>query len=614
MPVRGGGARTAAPVEPAVSMGLAPERAGSDLYRDRRLLALYFDLNSMPPADQFRAQAAAVEFLRNRMTASDLVAVISFSGVVRVRQDFTGNRDLLLAAVNQLFLNQGWQWGGQSPAGRSGEESAAEYGSAFGEDDGEFYLFTTDRQLAALQSAVQILGKVNQKKALVYFASGLRLTGLGNQAQLAATINAAIRANVALYTVDARGLVATPPLGDASQPTRGGVALYNGASAMAVASDLQRSQDTLFALATDTGGKALVDHNDLTVGIVNAQRSITNYYLVGYHTTNSALDGRYRRIRIQYNGEKAAKLSYREGYYAGKQFRQFTVADKERQLHDALGLGDPITDIPIAAELDYFQLNSAEYFVSVAIRIPGRELALARRRGAERTSIDFLGEVKDEYQVTLANVRDQVDMQLGGETAAQLSKRQIQYDTGFTLLPGTYSIKLLARDNETGRIGTYLASFVVPNLNKEEKRIPISSVILSNQRVELKQALFSAGKAKELAANPLVRQGVKLVPSVTRLFRRSGELLVYLEAYRSSVAATKPLLAFVTFYRGAGKALEMGPFALTEAKADRLTTAPLFFELPLGGLDPGGYMCQVSVLDPADQKSVFWQGPIRVAP
>src|SRR5262249_41419697 len=159
------------------------------------------------------------------------------------------------------------------------------------------------------------------------------------------------------------------------------------------------------------------------------------------------------------------------------------------QLEDALMLGDPITELTLAIEVNYFQLNRAEYYVPVVMKIPGSELALARRRGAERTVIDFIGAIKDEYGSTIQNIRDKVDIRLGSETAAELTRRPIEYDSGYTLLPGSYSIKVLARDNETGRIGTYLSRFVVPNLNKEDKRIPTSSVVLSGQRVDLKDAL-----------------------------------------------------------------------------------------------------------------------------
>ena len=138
-------------------------------------------------------------------------------------------------------------------------------------------------------------------------------------------------------------------------------------------------------------------------------------------------------------------------------------------------LGDPITELTIAMEVNYFQLNSAEYFVPVTVKIPGRELALARRGGAERTLIDFIGEIKDDYGTTISNVRDKVNIKVSDSTAAELAKRPIEYDTGFTILPGKYVIKFLARDAETGRIGTFQTAFTVPNLAKELKRVHISS-------------------------------------------------------------------------------------------------------------------------------------------
>ena len=65
-------------------------------------------------------------------------------------------------------------------------------------------------------------------------------------------------------------------------------------------------------------------------------------------------------------------------------------------------------------------------------------------------------------------MRDNVDIKLSDATAAELAKRPVEYDAGFTLLPGKYSIKFLARDDETGRIGTYQTEFIIPNLNKED--------------------------------------------------------------------------------------------------------------------------------------------------
>ena len=507
------------------STPIAPEAPGDIRYRDRRLLALYFDMSAMPVPDQLRALQAAQKFLRSGIAAADLVALMEYEGgAVKVLQDFTADRDLLQQTIQKLIVGEG-----EGFQESDSDDMASDTFSAFGQDDSEFNVFNTDRQLSAIQTAAKMLGNLNEKKALIYFASGMRLNGVDNQAQLRATTNAAIRANVALFTIDARGLVALPPMGDATHGSAGGASMYSGAGAMANMQSLQSSQDTMYTLASDTGGKALLDVNDLGRGILNAQEALSSYYIIGYYTTNSALDGKFRRVKIALKEITSAKLDYRQGYFGGKEFNKFTAADKERQLEEALMLGDPITDLTIAMEVNYFQLNHAEYYVPVVMKIPGSELALARRGGAERTVIDFIGEIKDEYGTTIQNIRDKVDIKLSGETAAELVKRPIEYDTGYTLLPGTYTIKVLARDDETGRIGTYMSKFVIPNLNKEDKRIPISSVVLSSQRVDLKDALFTAGKDKLQVMNPLVLDGQKLIPSVTRVFSAAREMYVYLK-------------------------------------------------------------------------------------
>lgn len=587
---------------------ISPATPGDTRYKDRRLLALYFDLTAMQPVDQLRALDAAQKFIRTRMTSADLMAMLRYSGgAVDVLQDFTDDRDRLLSIIQTMIVGEG-----QGFDESTSDASSSDTGAAFGQDDSEFNIFNTDRQLSALQTAAQMLGRLGEKKSLIYFASGLRLNGLNNQAQLRATINAAIRAGVSFWPIDARGLVAQPPLGDATQGSPGNTGMYSGAGALATTTRFQRSQDTLYALAADTGGKALFDSNDLAKGIVEAARSISSYYIIGYYTTNGAQDGKYRRIKISLNGDLAANLDYRQGYFAGKQFAKFSAADKERQLEDALMLPDPITELTIAMEIDYFQLNRAEYFVPVVVKIPGRELALAKRGGAEQTVIDFIGEIKNAYGTTITNVRDKVTAKLNEATASELAKRPIVYDTGFTLLPGEYTIKFLARDAETGRIGTYQTTFVVPNLNHEEKRLPISSVVLSSQRVDLKDALYNAVKDKDRRndVNPLFQNGQKLIPSVTRVFSKRHNMYVYLHAYQQG----EPLVGLVSFYRGQEKAFETRPMEIREGLNDRLKTVPLHFDIPLDELAPGKYECQVTVLNPIGQRAAFWQAPILVVP
>jgi len=599
-------------VKPLTTIQIAPEKPGDVKYHNRRLMVLFFDMTSMPIQDQKRAQTAALKFLQTQMKPADLIAIMTFSSDIKVVEDFTDNRDQLEKDIRGLIVGEG-----QGFEISNADNSASDTGAAFQQDDTEFNIFNTDRQLSALETAVKLLGSLNEKKSLVYFTSGIQRNGLDNQAQLRSTENAAIRANVSIYAIDARALVAQAPLGDATKGSPGSQAMYSGSSAQAATSNFQNQQETLTTLAADTGGQALLDNNELSLGIVQAQKAVTSYYIIGYYTSNAAQDGRFRRIKITVNNSaiagKISKLDYRQGYYAGKQFQKFSESDKERQLAEALMLGDPITDMDVAMELDYFRLGRDRYFVPLVVKIPGSEIELARHGGAESTRFDFIGEIKDSKGSVVRNVRDNIQVKLKDESAQQLAATTLEYDTGFTLPPGTYTAKFLARENETGKMGTFETKFTVPDLTTEQKYLPISSVVLSNQRQKFDAAVATVEKNKKiLAMHPLIQDGMKLVPSVTRVFRTDQSLYVYLEVYEPAVEATQPVTAYVSFYRGKIKALETEPLLVAEGLNPKTKAVPLRFSVPLAKLQPGRYICQVSVLDPAAQKFAFWRAPVVV--
>jgi len=593
----------AAALQPPVTR-ITPVPEGDTRYQDRRLLGIYFDMSALNPIDRHRALESAQAFIEKEMKGPDLVALFTYSdGAMRVRRDFTDDKEALVATIQRLL----------NPTDADLAEDSA---TDFGQNTGEFNLFNTDRQLSALQSAVKMLGVLREKKSLIYFASGLNLSGVDNQAQLRATLNAARRANVSFYPVDARGLVANAPMGNASQSSPGGLGMYTGASAMASLRVLQRSQDALYTLAADTGGKAFLDSNELTTGIVRAQQAQSSYYILGYYSTNTTRDGRLRKVKIELKNREG-KLSYRESYYAEKEFLKYTATEKERHLEEAMLLGDPITDLTIVMELNYFRLNNAEYYIPLAVKIPGSELVLAQKENAERTVIDFMYEVKDESGATVSNLRDKVEIKLSGETASRLASSPVQYDSGFSLFPGKYTIKFLARNAETGRIGTYMGNLVVPNLNRELVRLPTSSVVLSSQRVAMSDALFNAGKGKEAREqvnNPLIEDGQKLIPSVTRVFSRSRDLYIYLQAYQRDAVTMHPLAAVVTLLKGEEVAFESPAYTVTEGMDPKSKAVPFKLSLPLGPIEPGEYAFQITVLDPTVQKAAFWQAPIKIVP
>jgi hypothetical protein len=191
----------------------------------------------------------------------------------------------------------------------------------------------------------------------------------------------------------------------------------------------------------------------------------------------------------------------------------------------------------------------------------------------------------------------------------------VQYDTGFTLLPGKYVLKFLVRDAEVGRIGTYQTSFTIPNLNREPTRLPISSVVLGSQRLTVDEALYNVKTTDQQSiGHPLVDGGRKLLPSVTRVFSASRDMYVYLEAYQQYAESMQPLLAFATFYRDGVKAYETRPVAVIGGIVRTSRAIPVRLRIPLQDLPPGRYDWQMSVIEPTGQKAAFWQTPIAIVP
>lgn len=140
---------------------IAPEQTEDLRHKDRLLMVLYFDLSAMDLAEQYRAFQAAQTFIRTQMSPADSVLILRFNtGSVDVLQDFTADRNRLLSILATMAVGENQEWAtGQS------DNSAVDTGAAFGQDDSEFNIFNTDRQLSALQTAADMLGHLNEKKS-----------------------------------------------------------------------------------------------------------------------------------------------------------------------------------------------------------------------------------------------------------------------------------------------------------------------------------------------------------------------------------------------------------------------------------------------------------------
>jgi VWFA-related protein len=599
----------------------APERSApvgpSSLsrYQDKRLIALLFDFSSMGIPEELRAQKAAIDFLNKNMTASDLVEILIFSTQLKTALEFSSDREALISTIKSFRVGEGAELAAQGTVPDPNDDSGS---PLFTADETEFNIFNTDLKLIALETAARQLGAFPQKKALVYFSSGITQTGAENQAQLRATVNTAVRANVSFYPIDARGLIATAPGGDVTSSGPKGSSLFSGAGQTSLRSGIYGSQETLYTLAGDTGGKALFDSNDLTLGIRQVQKDIDSYYTLGYYSSNGAIDGRFRRIRVRLNGLPQAKLDYRNGYYAPKTWAKFTSSDKERQLDEALATGDPVSDLPVAIEIDWFRLSRGNYFVPVSVKVPGSAIGLKSKGAGGVTDLDFAGQVRDRSGKVVSAVRDGMKVKLSDASASKLGERHLQYDTGFTLSPGEYTLRFLARENQSGKMGTFESKFTIPDVNGESKWARLSSVVWAGQREPVRAAVGSAETNTKVFANhPLVQDGQKLIPSVTRFFRKNQSLFVYFEVYdaaKNPTSGNPAVAATLSLFEAGRKVFESSPVRASTLLKHRTNTLAFQMQLPMGRLGPGKYLGQVNVIDEEARRFAFARTNIVIAP
>jgi VWFA-related protein len=563
--------------------------------KDRRLIILFFDLSSMQPDEIDQATTAAQNYVDKQMVAADLVAVVSLGSTLNVNQDFTSDRALLKKALQAFNPGAG---AGLEEGSTGTTEGTSETGGSFTVDDTEYNIFNTDRRLQALRSIADKLATINEKKSLIYFSSGMDRTGIENQSQLRSATNAAVRANMAIYTMDIRGLQALVPGGEAQNASLRGTSPYSGKSVAGQFDSNATTQETLVTLAGDTGGRAFLDSNDFGKVFTGVQQDTSLYYLLGYHSTNSARDGRFRRITVRVN-RPGVKIDFRRGYYAPADFQHSTRDDRERQLDEELASDLPTTDLPVYLSAAYFRIADRKFFVPVSVVVPGSQIPFTHNNDQDRATLDVLGIVTDQEKRPAGQIRDTVKLALN--TSQLVQRKNVQYNSGFVLPPGTYHLKFVVRENQSGRLGSFETDLTVPDL----KSVPVkmSSIVLANQLQP---------NSKRKSENPLVRDGSEVIPSVTHVFSAGQHLYFYYEVYDPGRAATNAgvpandrnspaihLLTNVAFFRGNTKAYETPLVESEQLNAPDRKAAVFQLDVPLTQLKPGFYTCQVNVIDDA---------------
>jgi VWFA-related protein len=587
----------AAPLNEATINGKAPNtimgnmnrNVTSQQLRNHRLIVMFFDITSMQPEDLERAQDAARDYINKKMQSADLVAVVSLDQSLSLDQDFTANKQQLLNAVNKYSGTQGA--GFQS--GATSTTNQVEDTTAFTPDEQEYNDVNTDRELFAFEDIAHSLAYINEKKSLLYFSGGIQRDGIENQASLHAAINASVRANMSIYSVDARGLEAISPLGDASTGSLRGTSGYNGAALQNNLDSNFNTQEVLATLSSDTGGKAFLDSNDFSPAFQRIQQDTSAYYVIGFRSTNPVRDGRYRRLTIKIN-QPNVKIEYRPGYYAPADYKHANKDERERQLQEQLASDLAATDVEVYLQAYYFRNDNGSgtprFYVPVSLIVPGSQIPFVKGGDRSKATLDIIGELKNTAGQDMAEIRQTVKLAI--DDSQQVSRKNIQYTTGFTLPLGKYHLKFVVRENQTGRMGSFETDINLPDLKKFP--LKLSSVVLSSQR-------SAAGKKDE--DNPLSNGGFTWVPNVAHVFRTDQHMYLLYEVYdpaNGGAKAGKPgvkVLTSIEFLQGTTKVFETSLVEANSVNVPGRGAVAFAFDVPLDRLNAGLYICQVNVID-----------------
>ncbi|MGA8266657.1 MAG: VWA domain-containing protein [Candidatus Acidiferrales bacterium] len=600
---------------PVDSPAPLPEEAVTNAVRDRRLLVLFFDMTSMENDDLLRAHDAAQKFIDKQMTPADLVSVVTYGNRLSVWADFTNDRKVLAKAIARLIPGASSGLADNLyAAAQNGEYDVQEYtGAAYTADETEFNVFNTDQKLAAVEGLANVLGSIPGRKAIVQFTGGITQTGEENRTELRAATDAANLADVSIYSIDARGLFATVPGGDATANAATGNSIFTGAAVYHQTDQRQDSRDTLATLSSDTGGHAFFDLGDLSQAFPQIEKEYGGYYLVGYTlASNIKRDGTWHSIRVKLNAP-GAHVRSREGYFAPRDFQHLQKEDRDQQLADSLESQNPIVELAVAVETSMFRLSDQQFYVPIAAKLSSSALEWAQKRGQHQAEFDFAAEIRvASTGRVVAHLRDTIQVHLDQERFQQVNQSSLLYQGGVVLAPGNYNLKFVAREDETGKIGTFEQSLLIP-LPPSDK-ITLSSVLLSSQLVPVEKTsevqTKGQGVRAKLTASPLEVNGARIVPSVTRFFDQQQTLYVFFQAYypekaeKSETFDPNTLRAGLIFFRN-GFQINASPLLAPTAIDTKSRTASYRISLPLAKLPTGRYTVQAIVIAPGTQQSAF---------
>ena len=511
---------------------VVPRRSGSleeprPMRRDppERTVMLFVDTQHMSPSSLHRVKKSLHDFVDEQMTDQDLAAVVSTKRGLGVTGQFSRNRHVLGYAIDKLspgqVPNQSYFTPYLAAQVERGDRQALQLGmqvlsieemmpgngivntmSSFSgeaeEEDGA--LFGTDFLVAMTRSkAVQVLSESSHyrrttlstlklaadrmadlpgQRLLVLYSDGFTLLarfGDVDASDLRTTVNRAVNSGVIIYSIDAKGLQ-PPPMFDASSRGQYGTAMFSF-----LTSSEKDMEDSLNALAKDTGGETFFNTNDLTGAMRQALDDNRYYYRLGYYPAEKNREN-YGRFKVRVDGYPEYRIRTQRGY-SPTEFRRAAGKEGERTpeeaFQEAVLAPLPVTNIGVTVRPQFLEAEVDDAQVSLHTHIEGDRLPLhdeGMGRKGRLLSLELLTYVIDKDGKSVDGKSQMLRMTLQPEAVEHFRREGIYLTRRLELKPGLYQIRVGVRDRETELTGTAASWIEVPKLPR--KKLAMSSIIL----------------------------------------------------------------------------------------------------------------------------------------
>ena len=599
---------------PAASRDVAIDpdvREASQRFEGRIFVIVLDDLHTATLRSTSVTRAAR-QFIERHLTDNDLAAVVHTSGRRDAAQELTPSRKLLLSAVDKfhgqklpsltaerLAVHLNDREIERAAGGSDGGGSSSTSGTRQSPDDPRDAErgMNAQRALGTIKDVARWMADVpGRRKALVLFSEGIEYdiydvfnnryaSSIMNDAREA--IAAAQRANVVVYAVDPRGLtqlgdeaIAIQSLSDDPHVDYGTSRGFNN--------DLLMAQESLIALAQETGGLAIVRTNDLAGGLTRVERDTSRYYVLGYISDPSKSPGRFRRIEVKVT-RPGLKVRSRRGYVPADLKSPGRLADVKpgtsRALAAALTNAVPVSDVPFRVWAAPFKAQGNKASVALAVEIEGSALKYREENGRFLEDLELSIIAVDHDGKVRGSDRQTMNLKLKPEThRIMMSGGGVRLLSRIELPPARYQIRIGLHESNGGSVGSVPIDLEVPDYSKAP--LAISGVVLSST---------TAPRLVTMKPDPQLKSALPLPPVAVRTFNTADTLHVFAEVYGRPAKAAQEIDVVVT----AREAKSNGSTVFTRRETIPVTpgqglqTSGHRTDLPLKDVKAGDYILRI---------------------